>query len=82
MPRWKPSPEEPLGGQVVEFLLRRVRAENIVALARDPAKLQPFTEKGRDPYRDYLNTDSLERTFPGVDKLLLVSARAFTDAAA
>jgi NAD(P)H dehydrogenase (quinone) len=25
-----------LGGQVVEFLLRRVRAENIVALARDP----------------------------------------------
>jgi hypothetical protein len=30
----------------------------------------------------YLNMDSLERTFSGVDKLLLVSARAFTDAAA
>ncbi len=30
-----------LGGQVVEFLLRRVPARNIVALGRDPAKLEP-----------------------------------------
>jgi MFS family permease len=30
-----------LGGQAVEFLLRRVPARNIVALGSDPAKLEP-----------------------------------------
>ena len=35
-----------LGGQVVEFLLCRARAENIVALTRDPAKLKSFAERG------------------------------------
>ncbi len=70
-----------LGGQVVEFLLRRVCAENIVALACDPAKLQSFAERGVKTV-DYSDTDSLERTISRVEKLLLVSARAFTDAAA
>jgi NAD(P)H dehydrogenase (quinone) len=72
-----------LGGQVVEFLLRRVCAENIVALACDPAKLQSFAERGvKIRGGDYSDTDSLERTISRVEKLLLVSARAFTDAAA
>jgi len=71
-----------LGGQVVEFLLDRVPAGNIVALARDPAKLHSFAEKGVDIRTgDYLDKASLEQAFSGVDKLLLVSARAFTDAA-
>ena len=70
-----------LGNQVVEFLLRRVPAGNIVALARDPAKLHAFAEKGVQVRAgDYLDPASLERAFCGVDKLLLVSARAFTDA--
>jgi NAD(P)H dehydrogenase (quinone) len=50
-----------LGGQVVEFLLRRVCAENIVALACDPAKLQSFAERGVEIRGgDYSDTDSLE----------------------
>jgi NAD(P)H dehydrogenase (quinone) len=58
-----------LGGQVVEFLLRRIAAANIVALARDPAKLQPLAEKGVDiRVEDYLDAGSLERAFSGVDK--------------
>ena len=35
-----------LGSQVVEFLLQRIPAEKIVALTRDPKKLQAFAEKG------------------------------------
>jgi NAD(P)H dehydrogenase (quinone) len=70
-----------LGHQVVEFLLQRVPAGDIVALARDPAKLQAFAEQGVQVRSgDYLDPASLERAFAGVDKLLLVSARAFTDA--
>jgi NAD(P)H dehydrogenase (quinone) len=70
-----------LGNQVVEFLLRRVPGGNIVALARDPATLHAFAEKGVQVRAgDYLDPASLERAFSGVDKLLLVSARAFTDA--
>jgi len=70
-----------LGNQVVEFLLRRVPAGNIVALARDPATLHALAEKGVQVRAgDYLDPASLERAFSGVDKLLLVSARAFTDA--
>jgi NAD(P)H dehydrogenase (quinone) len=70
-----------LGNQVVEFLLRRVPAGNIVALARDPAKLHAFAEQGVQVRTgDYLDPASLERAFSGVGKLLLVSARAFTDA--
>jgi hypothetical protein len=40
-----------LGGQVVEFLLRRVAATNIVALARDPAELQPLAKRASIPAR-------------------------------
>jgi NAD(P)H dehydrogenase (quinone) len=70
-----------LGGQVVEFLLRRVPVGNIVALARDPGKLTSFAEKGVDiRVGNHFEPDSLERAFSGVKKLLLVSAPAFTDA--
>ncbi|MFC6139282.1 SDR family oxidoreductase [Paraburkholderia silvatlantica] len=90
----KPSPKGPhtmskilvtgatggLGGQVVEFLQRRVPAGNIVALARDPARLNALAEKGVEVRRgDYLDPVSLESAFAGVDKLLLVSALAFSD---
>ncbi|PXW27495.1 SDR family oxidoreductase [Paraburkholderia caballeronis] len=70
-----------LGSQVVEFLLDRVPARDIVALARDPARLPSFAARGVEIRTgDYLDPASLERAFAGVDKLLLVSARAFTDA--
>ena len=70
-----------LGSHVVEFLLRRVPAVNIVALARDPTKLRAIAEKGVEVRAgDYFDVASLERAFSGVEKLLLVSAPAFTDA--
>jgi NAD(P)H dehydrogenase (quinone) len=72
-----------LGGQVVECLLQRVPSNEIVALARGPEKLQAFAEKDVEVRAgNYLDRDSLERAFAGVDKLLLVSARAFTDVTA
>jgi NAD(P)H dehydrogenase (quinone) len=69
------------GSQVVEFLSQRVPTNKIVALARDPNKLQALAEKGVDIRQgDYLNPRSLEEAFTGVERLLLVSALAFTDA--
>ncbi len=55
-----------LGSQVVEFLLQRVPANEIVALARDPKKLQSLVEKGVEVREgDYLDPRSLERAFRG-----------------
>ncbi|WP_322010699.1 SDR family oxidoreductase [Paraburkholderia sp. J12] len=70
-----------LGSQVVEFLLHRLPADNIVALARDPARLKSFAGRGVEVRSgDYFDPISLERAFAGVEKLLLVSAPAFGDA--
>jgi NAD(P)H dehydrogenase (quinone) len=69
------------GSQVVEFLSQCVPANKIVAFARDPIKLQALAEKGVDIRQgDYLDPRSLEEAFTGVERLLLVSALAFTDA--
>jgi NAD(P)H dehydrogenase (quinone) len=68
---------------VVESLLQRVPASDIAALVRDPKKKQPLVEKGveiRDG--DYLYANTLERAFKGIEKVLLISAPAFTDATA
>jgi NAD(P)H dehydrogenase (quinone) len=71
-----------LGSQVVEFLLQRVPANEIVALARDPKKvLHSLVANGVEVRKgDYFDPHSLEQAFQGVEKLLLVSALAFTDA--
>jgi NAD(P)H dehydrogenase (quinone) len=70
-----------LGSQVVEFLLHRIPANEIVALTRDPKKLHPLVEKGVEVREgDYHDPRSLEQAFNGVESLLLVSALAFTDA--
>jgi NAD(P)H dehydrogenase (quinone) len=70
-----------LGSQVIDFLLPRVPAQEIVALTRDRNKCEHLAEKGVEVREgDYLNQPSLELAFKGVDKLLLISALAFTDA--
>jgi NAD(P)H dehydrogenase (quinone) len=72
-----------LGSQVVDSLLQRVPANDIAALVRDPKKKQPLIEKGIEIREgDYLDPSSLEQAFKGIDKLLLISAPAFTDATA
>ncbi|MFE4829214.1 SDR family oxidoreductase [Streptomyces sp. NPDC056672] len=70
-----------LGRQVVEFLLKRVPAARVAALARRPEELTDFTERGVSVRRgDYEDPDGLEPALDGVEKLLLISARSFTDA--
>ncbi|WP_446041133.1 NAD(P)H-binding protein [Streptomyces sp. SID1121] len=70
-----------LGGDVLDFLLKRVPAERLAALARKPEDLAHLAERGVTVRQgDYDDPDSLVAAFRGVDKLLLVSARSFTDA--
>jgi NAD(P)H dehydrogenase (quinone) len=69
-----------LGRQTIEFLRERVPADRIVALARDPAALSDLAASGIEVRRgDYLDKASLLAAFAGVEKVLLVSAVAFTD---
>ena len=69
-----------LGGMTIEKLLKRVPAGDVVGLARDPAKLGDRAGKGVEiRMGDYLDYASLQRAFEGVEKVMLVSATAFTD---
>lgn len=69
-----------LGGRKVERLLSRMPASDVVALARDPARLGALAAKRVEVRAsDYLDDDSLLRAFEGVEKVMLVSAPAFTD---
>ncbi|MEU3186808.1 SDR family oxidoreductase [Streptomyces sp. NPDC006923] len=69
-----------LGRQVVEFLLKLIPAHRVAALARRPEELADFADRGVSVRRgDYEDPDGLERAFDGVEKLLLISARTFTD---
>ena len=69
-----------LGRKTLEFLLDRVPASQIAALARDPQKLNDLAERGVNVRQgDYLDQASLERAFAGVERLLFVSTVMFTD---
>lgn len=63
-----------LGRVVIEHLLTRTKAENIVALVRDESKAKDLQEKNiglrTGSYDDLI---SLERAVEGVDKVLLIS---------
>jgi NAD(P)-dependent dehydrogenase (short-subunit alcohol dehydrogenase family) len=70
-----------LGRQVVEFLLERLPPDRVAALARRPESLDDLGQRGVSIRGgDYHDQERLEQAFHGVDKLLLVSAMAFTDA--
>jgi NAD(P)H dehydrogenase (quinone) len=72
-----------LGRQVVEFLLERLPPDRVAALARRPESLDDLAQRGVSVRGgDYHDPERLEQAFQGVDKLLLVSAMAFTDAQA
>ena len=69
-----------LGGKTVEQLLKRVPASDVIGLARDPAKLADLAAKGVEIRAgDYFDYDGLLRAFEGVEKVMLISATAFTD---
>lgn len=69
-----------LGRATIDFLLKKVPANQISALVRDENKALDLKEKGIDVrvgnYHDY---ESLVKAFAGIEKLLLVSSSDFND---
>jgi len=69
-----------LGRQTIEFLLKRVPATQLAALARDPARLADLAARGVDVRQgDYFDQASLTTAFQGIDRLFFISAPSFTD---
>ncbi|MEA9985832.1 NAD(P)H-binding protein [Subtercola sp. RTI3] len=64
-----------LNGETLTHLLEQVPAAEIVVVARDTAKAQPFANRGVIVrYGDYAEPASLPAAFAGADQLLLVSS--------
>lgn len=69
-----------LGGLTVRALLNKIGADQIAALVRDATKAAHLSALGVDVRTgDYLDVDALTAAFQGIEKILLVSAVAFTD---
>ncbi|CCH54866.1 NmrA family protein [Fibrisoma limi BUZ 3] len=69
-----------LGHQTIDFLLTRTPAAKIAALVRDVHKATDLVKQGVDVRQaDYVDYPALVQAFQGIDKVLLVSAVAFTD---
>ncbi len=72
-----------LGSATIEFLLNKISANDIAALARSEEKSKFLTEKGVDVrIGNYDDCDSLIKAFQGIDKLLLISASDLTNRSA
>jgi NAD(P)H dehydrogenase (quinone) len=73
-----------LNGATTDHLLSRFPAEELVVVARDPAKAGRFAEQGIAVRRgDYAEPETLVPAFAGADQLLLVSSSdPFADAVA
>ncbi len=66
-----------LGRLVLDELLQKAEAGDIVALARDPSALSDYAAKGVQVRRaDYDDADSLKAALEGVDRMLLISGNA------
>lgn len=72
-----------LGRLVVDDLLRRdVRADDIVAVVREPRKAADLAGHGVQVRRgDYLEPDTLRDALAGVDRLLFISSSEFEERA-
>ena len=69
-----------IGSMTLRHLLNRVPAGDLAGLARDPSGAADLAARGVDIRQgDYFDRDGLVRAFEGVDKIMLVSATAFTD---
>lgn len=69
-----------VGRMTLEHLLKRLPSGNLVGLARDPEKAADLAEKGIGiRVGDYSDKRSLRQAFEGVEKVMLISAPAFTD---
>jgi NAD(P)H dehydrogenase (quinone) len=64
-----------LGRLVIEQLLERCQAADVVAIARDPGKAADLESKGVEVrVADYNDRPALDAALAGVDKLLLISS--------
>ncbi|NDW05101.1 SDR family oxidoreductase [Jiella pacifica] len=69
-----------IGRMTLKHLSKRVPANDIVGLARDPDKAADLAAGGIEIRKgDYLDREGLVRAFEGIDKVMLVSTHAFTD---
>ena len=69
-----------LGHETINFLLTTTPSAEIAALVRDISKATDLVQQGVDVRQaDYFDYPALVQAFRGVDKVLLVSAVAFTD---
>jgi NAD(P)H dehydrogenase (quinone) len=69
-----------IGKHTFAPLLKRNPASNVIALVRDPTKADDLAALGIEIRKgDYFDYDSLVRAFEGIEKVMLVSAHAFTD---
>ena len=69
-----------LGSATIDFLISKISASNIVALARNPEKTKALTEKGIEVrIGNYDDSSSLVLAFQGIDKLLLISTSELTN---
>lgn len=67
-----------LGTLVVDALLERTTADQIVAIARDAAKAEPLAAKGVDVrIASYDDPTALKDALAGVDQVLLISGNEF-----
>lgn len=64
-----------LGRLVIDQLLQKVPANQLIALVRDPAKAEDLRARGLHIRQaDYTQPSALETALTGVDKLLLISS--------
>lgn len=71
-----------LGSKTLNLLLKQVQPNQVAALVRDleSAKAKKMVEQGVEVHQgDYFDYDSLLKAFDGVEKVMLISAVAFTD---
>ncbi|MFD2647222.1 SDR family oxidoreductase [Devosia albogilva] len=69
-----------IGRSTLKHLLKRVPANHLAGLARNPVQAADLIAEGIDIRQgDYFDQNNLVRAFAGIDKLMLVSATAFTD---
>lgn len=64
-----------LGRKVVDFLLTKLSANEIVAAVREPSKAEDLAQRGVKVRKaDYDQPETMEEAFIGVQKLLLISS--------
>lgn len=69
-----------LGKATVEFLVKKIPANQVAVLVRDAEKASDLKNWGVDVrVGDYHDKDSLVKAFQGIDKLLLISSNDFND---